>query len=121
MEPESPTGLAPGDNDDDYDDGDGEVAAGGSVSATLNAPRGTRQISDKVRQLAKDIAAKHKAANPGDVSDFPSDDDVDYDAVPLDPAPTPRAAGAPPPPSPSGAPQAPAAAAPSPPSPTLDP
>ena len=121
MEPESPTGQPPGDGDDDYDDGDGDgVATGGPIAATLSAPRGQRVISDKVRELAKQIAAKHKAANPSSPTDVPSDDDVDYEAVPLDGA-SPKPAGGPPPPSPSGVSQPPAGAAPTPPAPTLDP
>lgn len=120
QEPESPTGQPPGDGDDDYDDGDSEVAAGGAVAATLSAPRGQRVISDKVRELAKQIAAKHKAANPSSSTDVPSDDDVDYDAVPLD-GTSPKPAGGPPPPSPSGVSQPPAGAASTPPAPTLDP
>lgn len=80
MEPESPTGADPGDGDDDYDDGDDGVAAGGAVSRTIEAPRGTRPVSDKVRELGKAIAAKLKA-KPGE-HDLADDDDIDYDEQP---------------------------------------
>src|SRR5262245_57758839 len=82
MEPENATGEAPSD-DDDYDDGDDQVA-GGPVTRVVSAPRGTRPISDKVRELAKAIAAANKGKVGRDSSDLPSDDDLDveYDENP---------------------------------------
>lgn len=67
MEPESATGdvAAPGDDDDSYDDGDGDgpaVASGGQVARVIGAPKGTRPISPKVRELMADMAKKYKEA-----------------------------------------------------------
>jgi hypothetical protein len=67
MEPESATGdvAAPGDDDDNYDDGDGDgsaVATGGAVARVISAAKGTRSVSPKVRELMADMAKKYKAA-----------------------------------------------------------
>lgn len=92
MEPESPTGADPGDDDDD--DGDDGVAAGGPVSRTMDAPRGTRQISDRTRELARKIAEANKGKGDASDPDLPGDDDIDYDEAPTGAPITPGAAAA---------------------------
>lgn len=50
--------------DDDDDDGDEDTMAvlpAGGISH-VSTPRGTRPVSDKVRQMLRDIGAKHKAS-----------------------------------------------------------
>ncbi len=113
MEPESPTGEAPGggDDDDSYDDDDGDVAAGGAA-VSVATPRGTRPISAKVRELAAQAAAKLKAGQAKGEHDLPGDDDVDYDEAPTGAqilaATDPKAPAPPKPPSTVEAPPAPA-------------
>lgn len=85
MEPESPTGEDPGDGDDDYDDGDGDhvdVAAGGPVSRTVSTPRGTRPVSDKVRELMKAAGAKMKEQGALD-----EEEPLDHEDLPQEPDP----------------------------------
>src|SRR3954470_5200770 len=87
MEPESATGdvSAPGDDDDSYDDGDGDVAAGGPIARVISAAKGTRAIAPKVRELAAEMAKKYKAAGGLDSEDL---EPLDHDEAPMEP-PTP--------------------------------
>lgn len=115
MEPASTTGDVP-ESDDDYDDGDDAVAAGGAIARTMDAPRGTRPISEKTRELAKKIAEANRSKVARGEHDLPDDDDLDvqYDEQPTGApaAPSSEKAAAAPVATPQGQP---------PPSPQLDP
>lgn len=89
MEPESATGdvSAPGDDDDSYDDGDGDVAAGGPIARVISAAKGTRAIAPKVRELAAEMAKKYKAAGGFEAEDL---EPLDHEDAPMEP-PTPTA------------------------------